>query len=267
MKKQKILLGLASLAVLSSCGTTELTDSAEIADIKDAIAFRKGDFKNFEFRANYKQTKFSTENSEKKEVTSVNTAIIQANADGEFYASILENNAEIKYYLVNDKNHGKVIYIDCYEPEDDDSYLKVCSLKEDKTTFNDYFENEIARLKYMPYVFIDPYQFLDQRFSYLGLFEDATKINSQINYYSEGEGNLTIEAVDSFVQDKENVITKYSLHYEDYAFKTAEMKMSFPDSKTLGEIDFHFSLEEKKDKISITLPLGWENFLEDNTLK
>lgn len=267
MKKQKILLGLTSLVVLSSCGSTELKDSAEIADIKDAIAFRKGDFKNYEFRINYKQTKFSTVNSEKKEVISVNTAIIQANADGEFYASVLENNGEIKYYLVNDKNHGKVIYIDCYEPERSNSYIKVCSLKENKTAFDEYYAYQISRLKHMPYVFIDPYQFLDQRFSYLGLLEDDTKIDSQINYYSEGEGNLTIEAVDSYAQHSENRITKYSVHYEDYAFKTAEMKMSFPDSKTSGDIDFHFSLEEKKDNISITLPLGWENFLEDNKLK
>ena len=50
MRKQNVLFGLASLALLSSCGAPEIVDTAEVGSIRDAIAFHKTEIENYELR-------------------------------------------------------------------------------------------------------------------------------------------------------------------------------------------------------------------------
>ena len=163
MRKQNVLFGLASLAVLSSCLGPEIVDTAEVGNIRDAIAFQKTEIENYELRLNYKSvTKDETNGG--KEVTTTEYAVLRSNADGEFSAEVsVGEKGQNKYYLVNDEEHLKVLYYSFFH-EGSAPNVYVYSLKQSKTDFErSYYDDGLARMKHLPEVLIDPYVFEEEK--------------------------------------------------------------------------------------------------------
>jgi hypothetical protein len=261
MRKQNVLFGLASLAVLSSCLGPEIVDTAEVGNIRDSIAFQKTEIENYELRLNYKSvTKDETNGG--KEVTTTEHAVLRSNADGEFSAEVsVGEKGQNKYYLVNDEEHLKVLYYSFFH-EGSAPNVYAYSLKQSKTDFErSYYDDGLARMKHLPEVLIDPYVFEEEKSKIFGLIvddDDYNKLTTETKYYSKGEGNLTIKAVDTLRKDRKTTTEVYELSYDNFAFTSAKIKANYPDGSS-WECGFFL---EQKEEVEITLPTGWERYLE-----
>lgn len=261
MRKQNVLFGLASLAVLSSCGAPEIVDTAEVGSIRDAIAFQKTEIENYELRLNYKSvTKDETNGG--KEVTTTEHAVLRSNADGEFSAEVsMGENGQNKYYLVNDEEHQKVLYYSFAQEGSARTDVHVYSLKQSKTDFEHAYDDGLARLKHLPEVLIDPYVFEKEKSKIFGLIvddDDYSRLTTETKYYSKGEGNLTIKAVDTLRKDGKDTTEVYELNYDNFVFTSAKIKANYPDGSR-WECSFFL---EQKEEVEITLPTGWERYLQ-----
>lgn len=261
MRKQNVLFGLASFAVLSSCGAPEIVDTAEVGSIRDAIAFGKTEIENYELRLNYKSvTKDETNGG--KEVTTTEHAVLRSNADGEFSAEVsMGEMGQNKYYLVNDEEHQKVLYYS-FAQEGGAPDVYAYSLKQDKTAFeHSYYADGLARMKHLPEVLIDPYVFEEEKSKIFGLIvddDDYSGLTTETKYYSKGEGNLTIKAVDTLRKERKTTTEVYELNYDNFVFTSAKIKANYPDGSSW---ECGFSLEQKEE-VEITLPTGWERYLQ-----
>ena len=259
MRKQNVLFGLASLAVLSSCGAPEIVDTAEVGSIRDAIAFHKTEIENYELRLNYKMV---TKDDGGKEVTTTEHAVLRSNADGEFSAEVsMGEKGQNKYYLVNDEEHQKVLYYS-FAQEGGAPDVHAYSLKQSKTAFEHaYNEDGLARMKHLPEVLIDPYVFEKEKSKIFGLIvddDDYSGLTTETKYYSKGEGNLTIKAVDTLRKDNKDTTEVYELSYDNFVFTSAKIKAYYPDGSS-WECSFFL---EQKEEVKITLPTGWERYLQ-----
>lgn len=260
MRKQNVLFGLASLAVLSSCGAPEIVDTAEVGSIRDAIAFQKTEIENYELRLNYKMV---TKDDGGKEVTTTEHAVLRSNADGEFSAEVsMGENGQNKYYLVNDEEHQKVLYYSFAGEGGASTDVYAYSLKQSKTAFEHAYDADgLARMKHLPEVLIDPYVFEEEKSKIFGLIvddDDYSGLTTETKYYSKGEGNLTIKAVDT-LKDTTEV---YELNYDNFVFTSAKIKANYPDGSS-WECGFFL---ERKEEVEITLPTGWERYLQTEEL-
>ena len=260
MRKQNVLFGLASLAVLSSCGAPEIVDTAEVGSIRDAIAFQKTEIENYELRLNYKMV---TKDDGGKEVTTTEHAVLRSNADGEFSAEVsMGENGQNKYYLVNDEEHQKVLYYSFAGEGGASTDVYAYSLKQSKTAFEHAYDADgLARMKHLPEVLIDPYVFEEEKSKIFGLIvddDDYSGLTTETKYYSKGEGNLTIKAVDT-LKDTTEV---YELNYDNFVFTSAKIKANYGDGSS-WECGFFL---EQKEEVEITLPTGWERYLQTEEL-
>lgn len=262
MRKWNVLFGLASLAVLSSCLGPEIVDTAEVGNIRDAIAFQKTEIENYELRLNFKSvTKDETNGG--KEVTTTEHAVLRSNADGEFSAEVsMGEKGQNKYYLVNDEEHLKVLYYSFAQEGSAPTDVYAYSLKQDKTAFeHSYYAEGLARMKHLPEVLIDPYVFEEEKSRIFGLIvdhDDYHGLTTETKYYSKGEGNLTIKAVDTLRKERKTTTEVYELNYDNFVFVSAKIKANYPDGSS-WECGFFL---EQKEEVEITLPTGWERYLQ-----
>ncbi|MBR5750644.1 MAG: hypothetical protein IKX82_03245, partial [Bacilli bacterium] len=136
------------------------------------------------------------------------------------------------------------------------------SLKQSKTAFEHAYDADgLARMKHLPEVLIDPYVFEKEKSKIFGLIvddDDYSRLTTETKYYSKGEGNLTIKAVDTLREDGKDTTEVYELSYDNFAFTSAKIKANYGDGSS-WECSFFL---EQKEEVEITLPTGWEIYLE-----
>ena len=111
--------------------------------------------------------------------------------------------------------------------------------------------------------FIDPVKLMESDdFKDGDIEEDGLKYNHKVSYYSNGEKNLTMEAVSKCtskeIPDDEEVAieSKYSITYDNLVFKKATMsgKSNYGNSQVIkGNVNMK--------SVKIELPKNWEDLL------
>lgn len=264
MKKKFSLFVLLPAIMLSSCGNgAEITDSAQVKELKDAISAKAKDIKNGEMTVKSKGSSY--DDSTKKNVSQERELTYRYNADDEMYLKSTgvagEEKSETTVYLVKNEKYQKVLYISSYDQE----------TKKDEITVYGYEGNELtfsfAALYFMePMIytslFLDPVEFeVDDALEANG--EEAEEMDISTKYYSKGAGNLTINieaaAKGAAKSDSKEHGVKESLTatYDNYVWKTAKVESeSNLGNKSTTDITF-----TAKDKVKIELPTGWEGLM------
>jgi hypothetical protein len=266
-------LSLLSIFLLSSCGYGQniTEDKERILGFQDAITAKMREVRNFEMSIG--SAVFG--DSEKGDYTV--DYVFDRNEKGDQYMSKIEKSQEAKtetiFYFVNDPTYMRVYYLDTHDLVTDSHDVRVYSYqsrREDKVNLNDDYL--ISR------AFGDPAATYDTLSSPRAFFELRTGRDfnryicglysgpgPQVDYYSKGEGNLTIEITlgrDSYLYAK-NMYGTYRVTYENYLLKDATLKSTEFVTSKASKADISF---EPKDSLPITLPSGWEEII-DKTIK
>ena len=258
MKRRNIQSGLTLLAVLSSCGGAD--------SVKAAIASRKGEISDYELTFDtYSRSVHIYEGTERSESSRIT---IQRNKDGEFFVSSPSGSYENKWYLVNNKEHGRILFHDTYvSPSYSNRYAEAHSLKRDgKEEFDKAVSTALGDAFDMVDTLFDPNRFVEERTELIFkgyVIPVGTTLTSDVEYFSEKEGELTINALDVYQSENSDAAVTYRASYEDFFFKEATVKRRSATPYAGGPYEYHFSLE-RKEKVSIDLPEVWESYLSEN---
>ena len=96
--------------------------------------------------------------------------------------------------------------------------------------------------------------------------EGQPEFKSETEYYSSGDGNLTINILERSTQEEgDEFCFRYCFRYENSAFKSAHFFLDTSDTEGSLSYEIDFSLSVEKEKLSIELPSSWESYLiKDN---
>ena len=266
-------LSLLSIFLLSSCGYGQniTEDKERILELQDTITAKMREVRNFEMSIG--SAVFG--DSEKGDYTV--DYVFDRNEKGDQYMSKIEKSQEAKtetiFYSVYDPTYIQVYYLDTHDLVTDSHDVRVYSYQsryEGKVNLNDDYFISLA--------FADPSGYYGTLSSPRAFFELYTGRDfdrylygmysgpgPQVDYYSKGEGNLTIEITlgkDSYLYAKSTYGT-YRVTYENYLLKDATLKSAELATNKTGKADISF---EPKDSLPITLPSGWEEII-DKTIK
>ncbi len=255
MKKQKILFGLASLTLLTSCGPKLLTETDKINALKDAIVLKKNEVKNYMFSGSGKQVEI--DKATKEEITRVDEMFIRVNEKGEKQAhTTYQSGTNVcDYYLVNDETYDKLIYCDSYSRYD--GKITVIDRKTHKNEFDEVLADDLEPITSVVDTLLDPYKIL----SVVGLFHnDGQTFDTVTKYYSDKDGQLTVKINETSTVRGDNTTNEIEINYEDYVFKGMSMKHAYSTEEI--EMKFEYSFDfEKMDSLTIVIPPNWEGHL------
>ena len=255
-KKIKMLLGLSALTLLGSCGAREITDSAEIADLKFAIVEKKAEIKNYWMTATNKET--TVDKLTKEEKVSNDEMFLRMNEDGEEQIYVTYQSGEVSnsFYLVNDESYEKLIYCDS------DSWFKGETTVIDRRTHKNEFDQMISEAFDSYNSVVDVFLNPNQSASLLQRFhtESDPIFQTKIKYFSSNKGQLTIKIDEVSAAIGDDTTNHFELNYEDFVFKGAKFTHSYSTEEYTKSFEFNVDFKVM-NKVTITLPSGWENHL------
>ena len=256
-KKQTILLGLGAMTLLASCGSKEITDATKIDDLKYGIALRKDEIKNYDFVISFKETNVGKESKEEVETTN-GSGHIRMNEDGEMQVYVVPEagrKPEI-IYLVKDETYEKVIY--CEYEYYNNGRTTVIDSKGHKSEFASVYAELLGPFNSVISMLLDPFKcaFFNE---YLHSNPDQ-KFETERKYFSDKDGQLTIKIDETSVIENDDAENHFEMEFEDYAFKRGSFIHTYSYDNYFKTMDYTFSLE-RKEKFSIELPNGWQNYL------
>ena len=177
-----------------------------------------------------------------------------------------EEKYDFVIYIVKNKTYDTVAYIKEYNVETKEYSERVYT----KATDEDYSEQTasysmIALVPaFMVAGFADPITLMESDDFKVGEeVDDGITYKTEVNYYSTGEKNLTIEAnrkatSQNIPEDKETATEmKYTLTYDNLLFKKAVITGK---SNYGNKTDVKSSLDIKK--LTVELPSGWEKLVK-----
>ena len=272
MKKLSLLLLLPAL-LLVSCGRGQKISEDKAKEIATKISEKaKGDEddapQNFEvvISATGSQTKEGKKiQADLKYKLTVNEA-----DETKLQAKGKEGDEVTDFCVMSIKKEGY---------EENLNYLKVYNEKEEKYDESIFLDSSDSRLtKYTIQVLV-PALFLAEYSSPLELIEKGEVKNGEskegsednvitydntVTYYSNGDGNLTIESVKKYVSgtfeegEEEQIETKITITYDNYYIKSLVMKGK---SNYNNEMKVTMDVTLKKNKINFELPKDWEKMI------
>ena len=268
MKNKLTVLTLLPILMLSSCGNgQEIKDEARIKELKDGITAKAREVENYELIVEGNSNSYD-EDAQKNSVTK-STVTYRANKNNDRYietkATVDGQKSDSNIYLVANEKYQQVLYIATYNTD----------TKKDDISVYGYEGNEMT-FAFASFYFLVPSTYYDLFSNPNGFDVSKTAIGSdvaheydtEIKYYSKGDGNLTIK-VDSKVvgeiSKEENeypTSATYVINYDNYLFKTAKVNQK---SNKGNKSDTEISLNVKDD-FDITLPSGWEDLINLATL-
>lgn len=260
MKKiKKILFGLSALTVLASCGAKEITDSAEIADLKFAIVEKKADVKNYWMTATGKET--VVDKATKEEKVTNDEMFLRMNEDGEEQVYMTSQSGEIveNLYLVNDETYEKLIY--CDYPYMYNGEITVIDRRTHKSEFDNAFSQLFESGNNIVDTFLDP----NRASSFVQrLHTDTTIFQTKTRYFSSKNGQLTIKVDEVSAVKDDDTTNHFEFNYEDFVFKGAKYTHKYSTDEVIRTFEYAFDFK-MMNKVTITLPSGWESHLiKDN---
>lgn len=259
-KKNILLLGLGAMTLLVSCGSKEITDPTKIDELKYAISLKKDETKNFEFTIYSKVTE--KDKTAKEERVTNDTAHIRKNEDGETYVMATMDSGERTevFYLVNDEKYEKLIYCDFYSLFNGE--VTVIDYKGHEGEFNSVYDGYLRAPETFFSMLLDPYK--ATAFNEFFHTNSSQEFKTEIKFFSDKEGQLTIKIDEECTKEGDDTENHFEINYENFAFKGGSFIHTYSDDNRVRTEEQTYSLE-KKDKLSINLPNGWENHLiKDN---
>lgn len=258
MKKQKILFGLASLTLLTSCGPQEITDLSKLADIKHEITNKRAEIKNYEMVGYVKQTEVSKKTREKKTVNG--ELLYRVNQDGEMQFYVTQDGmGQDNRYLVKDKTYEKLIYCDSYSFFN--GQITVIDYKDHQSTFETYYNELFA----MNSSFIEALTDANTIMTFANALRSGLEeFDSETKYYSSKEGQLTIKIDDVSTKEGDDTKNHFEFNYDGYVFQDAKFTHAYSNDDYVRNYEYSFVFKVR-DSVNITLPTGWESHLiKDN---
>ncbi|MBR3266839.1 MAG: hypothetical protein IKI55_01750 [Bacilli bacterium] len=262
MKKLNILLGLGAVTLLASCGSQKIIDNVKINWLKLDIASKNSEIKNYMFIGQGKTIRYDSKT--RKEDTTEEFLSLTVNEDGEKSLFMNKDGVETRCaYLANNLAYEKLLYnfdetitfgngnpitVDYKGHKDEFDHL-----------YSEVFESYVSYAEYL----MDPNRASDivSRFHH----EGQPELKSETEYYSSGDGNLTINILERSFQEERELYFSYCFSYENFAFKSAKFFLNTNSTEGYLSYEIDFSLSVEKEKLSIELPSTWESYLiKDN---
>ena len=177
-----------------------------------------------------------------------------------------DENYDFVIYVVKVKEYDTVAYIKEYNVETKayNEYVYAKTVTEDYSSKTSVYTKHAFGPALLVAALSDPIKFMESDDLQEGEAEDGDGItyNTEINYYSNGEKNLTIEATRKYVkgdvEEGEEITTdyKYSVTYDNLVIKKAVIN----GKSNLGNTsETKLNIEFKK--LTIELPSNWESLL------
>lgn len=272
MKKLSLLLLLPAL-LLVSCGKGQKISDEKAKEIATKISEKaKSDDddtpQNFEvvISASGAQTK------DGKKVEGNLKYKLSVNEADETKLQVKGKEGDVKYdfCVMSVKQEGY---------EDNLTYLKVYNEEEDKYDEMVFLDSSDKRVTQYSIQILVPALLLASYSDPLTLIEDGEVKNGQstegdeenlitydntVTYYSNGDGNLTIEGTKKYVSgtfkegEEEQLETTFKFAYDNYYIKSAVMKNK---SNYNNEMKITLDVTLKKTKINFELPKDWEKMI------
>ena len=247
--------------MLTSCDNgNEIKDEDKIKELKNSIAEKASDLDTVEARMTTDSTGYDKDVN--KNVNTKSEMTYKSSNNEEFYLKTVSTKdgekSEGEVVLVNNETYQRVLYVST----------------SDGTTVYGYQGNEIT-FAFAALYFIVPR-------TYIGTFKDPTacdfstlldnkelgrEYNSNVKYYSTGDGNLTIKASYNIKgtvnKDDEEYASKtqYTIVYDDYHLKSVDTDAtSNKNNKSIVKMDIAV-----KESVSIELPNGWEDLINKSS--
>ena len=261
MKTKFALLLIAPALLLASCGSSKENEvSAEEAKtIETNIAAKTRDIKNYVFTVDSNSTSYDEDLD--KNVTTKGQMELTVNENGEVYLhskATSDTTTIMDFYLANDETYTKVMYTS-YDYGDGEKDIECYGYVGHELEFG--FSSLIYALPA----------------SYLELFKNPFTFEAEVTgkddyeiskkYYSSGDDNLTIKVETKYTGDKSPLAEEtavegsYEVKYVDGYFKSLS---SSATSNKGNKSTLKFDLAVK-DKVSITLPSGWKDIINQTS--
>ena len=254
MKKKHAILPLLAISVLSSCrykGKEITSDTARVNELEQAISVKMGEVKNYEAHIVTAITEIYVDAIEYDYDSEL---IYRVDEKGSIFLSasltLNDQKSEITSYAVDSENYGKVVY----------TVTKNITTKQTFTDVYSVIENEGSSSagNTIPTIISLPVRILETIFDPLTYAETFDKNHLfSANYYSKGDGNLTIEGTEAeYGGDyfgKRHVRTTFDNYVLSYAKIESETQPSVIERRERYEINF-----KELSALSITLPDDWE---------
>lgn len=190
-----------------------------------------------------------------------------------------ETRLQAKGYVGKEKQDFCLMSVKKEGYDDNIVYLKVFNEEEDKYEEAIYLDSSDSRVT--PYemqlllpafvlaTYSDPLEMMEDEDvkngqTTEGEGENAITYDNTVNYFSRGEGNLTIEATKKYVSgnflegNEEQIETKATFTYDNFYIKSGTIKSK---SNMNNEMNTSFTVTLKKSKINFELPKNWEEMI------
>ena len=202
---------------------------------------------------NFKQSG-TMEDEQGRKIPTTTNADLKINEDGEFdlLSKVTQNNEVKEYHVYNVKHptYQGVLYVK------EGTNVTVVAQSLDAATYNfslAMYEMSVGMVKGVAQSYVDP----------TGIVSEATE---DFKFFTKGEGNLTIKVHQtnpSASQSETEVMAEgdYTIRYDNFDFKNV---YSSSKSNKGSESQFDLVYAAQESKIAITLPAGWENYLNPN---
>ena len=270
MKTKLSILMMLPALMLASCGNgNEIKDEEKIKELKTSISAKVKDIKNYELKVESDSSSYDKESE--KNISSKTTLTYLTNENDESFLKTTATTdgvkSEAEVYLVNNETYQKVLYTSTYNADTEKNDVLVYGYEGNEITFafvDFYF---IMPMTYFS-LFVDPAVLdFDALVASDEMVAAAHEYETNVKYYSKGDGNLTIKA-DLKVKgevDKDAaeyaVSGTYTVSYDNYYLKSVHVdSKSNKDNKSTTDITLTV-----KSEVKIELPKGWEDLINKST--
>ena len=266
MKTKLAYLVFLPALLLSSCGNGQALSEEERDKAVAAVSEKSGDLANVE--ATISMTSAEYDEETKKSVTTKTNMTYRANANEEAYlkssATRGEEKSESEVYLVQNETYQQVLYTKTYDAETKKDVIEVYGYEGNELTFTFSALYFMVPQMYIS-MFADPAQ-LDVS----GLVSDdesGREYNVTTNYYSSGEGQLTIKVnakVKGEVKKDEEEFTttaNFTVEYAENHLKSVDGGGT-SNKGNKSSIKMNVTV---KENVTITLPSGWEELINKSS--
>ncbi len=251
------------MTLLASCGSQRIIDTAKIDWLKFDIASKNSEIKNYRFVGEGKTVRYDSKT--RKENTTKEFLSLAVNEDGEKCLFMNVDGVETRSaYLANDLAYEKLLF----DFDETTTFGNGNPITVDYKGHKDEFDHLYSEVFEPAVSYAEDLMNPNKASHIVSKFhhEGQPEFKSETEYYSSGDGNLTINISERSTQEEgSEFLFRYCFVYEDFAFESAKFFLTTSDSEGSLSYEIDFNLSVEKEKLSIELPSSWESYLiKDN---
>ena len=230
------------------------SDTARVNELEQAISVKMGEVKGYEAHIIASITETCADAIE-YDYDSELLYKVDKNGNLFFIASLEYNqqNSEIISYAVDTENHGKVVYTETTNLTTKQTFTDVYSVDEGEGSSSGYIIPTILALP------IEVLKTVLDPMTYAETFNNNPQFSA--NYYSRGDGNLTIEASETEYGGDHFGKRYLRMTYENYLLSYAKIESKYSVGANNRKERYEINNFTEMSDLSITLPDGWEEHM------